>query len=198
MTVIFFDLETQKLANEVGGWANIEALGMAVGCTYDDDAGYRDWWEAQAADLLDELRRASLIVGFNVNQFDYRVLSLYGDVSGLDAKTFDILDELRAQGSQVGLGPLAKMNLGEAKSLESGVQAIRLWRSGRLEELVAYCRKDVELTRRLYEVWETQGLLWVSGNNWAVWPGVRTAEELEELEEEREGRGAWELRGGGA
>ena len=84
MTAIFFDLETQKLASEVGGWGNIEALGVAVACTHDDDMGYRDWWEAQAADLLRELHKASLVVGFNLNQFDYRVLSLYGDVSGLE------------------------------------------------------------------------------------------------------------------
>jgi DEAD/DEAH box helicase domain-containing protein len=184
--IIFFDLETKKLADEVGGWANIEALGLAVGCTHDDEAGYRDWWEAQAADLLDELRRAALIVGFNVNDFDYRVLSLYGDVAGLEEKTLDILDEIRLQGSKrIGLNSLAKRNLGEAKSLEAGVQAIRLWRTGRLEELVAYCRRDVELTRRLYELWESRGLLWVSANEYVIWPGVRTAEELKELDEER-------------
>jgi DEAD/DEAH box helicase domain-containing protein len=188
---IFFDLETKKLANEVGGWANIEALGLAVACTHDDNAGYRDWWEAQAADLLDELRRASLIVGFNVNQFDYRVLSLYGDVAGLEDKTLDILDEIREQGAKrIGLNTLAKINLGEAKSLESGVQAIMLWRAGRVEELVAYCRRDVELTRRLYELWEARGLLWVSANEYVIWPGVRTAEELRELAEERGDGGA--------
>ena len=190
--IIFFDLETQKLANEVGGWDNIEALGLAVGCTHDDDMGYRDWWEAQAADLLDELRRASLIVGFNVNQFDYRVLSLYGDVSGLESKTFDILDEITAQtGKRLGLNVLAKRNLGEAKSLEGGVQAIRLWRMGKLEELAGYCRRDVELTRRLYEMWEGMGLLWVSATEYVVWPGVRTAEDLGELEEERRETGVW-------
>jgi DEAD/DEAH box helicase domain-containing protein len=190
--VIFFDIETQKLAGEVGGWANIEGLGLAVACTHDDDAGYRDWWEAQAADLLDELRRASLIVGFNVNAFDYRVLALYGNVADLEEKTFDILDELRAQGSQIGLNSLAKINLGEAKAMESGVQAVRLWRAGRLEELVAYCRQDVELTRRLYELWEARGILWVSATEYAIWPGVRTVEELEELREERRSGGAEE------
>jgi DEAD/DEAH box helicase domain-containing protein len=158
---------------------------LSVACTHDDDAGYRDWWEAQAADLLDELRKASLIVGFNVNQFDYRVLALYGDVADLEEKTFDILDELRAQGSQVSLGALAKINLGEAKGLESGVGAVRLWRAGKLEELVAYCRQDVELTRRLYELWESRGLLWTSRVDYAIWPGVKTLDDLRKLEEER-------------
>ena len=159
---------------------------MAVACTHEDEAGYLDWWEMQAGDLLDELRRAQLVVGFNVNQFDYRVLSLYGDVLGLDAKTFDILDEIKAQtGKRLGLNVLAKRNLGEAKSLEGGVQAIRLWRMGKLEELAGYCRRDVELTRRLYEMWEGMGLLWVSDSEYVVWPGVRTAEDLAELDEGR-------------
>ena len=39
MTTIFFDLETQKLAEDVGGWANVEAMRLSVGCTHDDDAG---------------------------------------------------------------------------------------------------------------------------------------------------------------
>jgi DEAD/DEAH box helicase domain-containing protein len=191
--VVFFDLETQKLAAEVGGWANIEALGLAVACTHDDDMGYRDWLEAQAADLLEELHRASLIVGFGVNQFDYRVLSLYGDASGLEAKTFDILDEVFAQtGRRLALNVLAKRNLGEAKSLESGVGAIRLWRTGKLDELLAYCQRDVELTRRLYELWEARGLLWVSPTEYVVWPGVRTAEDVKELDEERRSGGAGE------
>jgi DEAD/DEAH box helicase domain-containing protein len=192
-SIIFFDLETKKLAAEVGGWGNVEALGLSVACTHDDAMGFRDWWEAQAADLLEELDRASLVVGFNLNQFDYRVLSLYGDVSGLEAKTFDIFDEARLQGSKmIGLNSLAMRNLGEAKTLESGMQAVQFWRLGKLEELAAYCRRDVELTRRLYELWESRGLLWVSYTEYVVWPGVRTVEDLRELEEERGGRGAEE------
>lgn len=170
---LFFDLETQKLAHEVGGWGNIEALGLAVAASYDDDHGYRDWWEAQAGDLLEELDKADLVVGYNVTKFDYRVLSLYGSTAGFDAKTFDILDEIVAQrGRRVSLASLAVINLGEAKGLESGVMAVSLWKTGEMEKLIAYCRKDVELTKRLYAMWEDQGLLWVPGGDYVVWPGV--------------------------
>ncbi len=182
--ILFFDLETQKLAYEVGGWGNIEALCMSVGCTYDDQAGYRDWWEAQAADLLDELRRASLIVGYNVNMFDYRVLSLYGDSAGLEERSFDMLDEIFQQtGKRVGLNALAMINLGEAKTLGSGVQAVQLWKTGKLEELAAKCREDVELTKRCYDLWEAQGILWTSSADYVVWPGVRTAEDITDEED---------------
>jgi DEAD/DEAH box helicase domain-containing protein len=169
---LFLDLETQYLAAEVGGWANIESLRLAVACTFDERAGYRDWCEAQAGDLLAELRQAEQVVGFNLNAFDYRVLSLYGQTAGLEAKTFDLHEHVRQQtGKRVALNTLAVLNLGEGKVFESGVQAVMLWKAGRLEELTAYCRKDVELTKRLFEFWQAQGLLWISGHEYAVWPG---------------------------
>jgi DEAD/DEAH box helicase domain-containing protein len=183
--ILFFDLETQKLTSEVGGWGNVEALRVAVAATYDEDNGYRDWWESQVGDLLEELHRAQLIVGFNISAFDFRVLSPYGSVAVLDAKAFDILDEVFQQThKRVSLNALCMLNLGEAKTYESGVAAVQLYRTGMMEELIAYCRRDVELTKRLYEAWEAQGLLWVTGEDYAVWPGVRTAEDLEEEDEE--------------
>ena len=32
--IVYFDLETQKSADEVGGWGNISKMGMSVGVTY--------------------------------------------------------------------------------------------------------------------------------------------------------------------
>jgi len=169
---LFLDLETQHLAAEVGGWANVEALRMSVACTFDPRSGYRDWWESQAGDLLAELRQAEQIVGFNLNSFDYRVLSLYGPTQGLEAKTFDIHQIVKEQtGKRVSLNTLAMINLGEGKAHESGVQAVRFWRQGEIERLITYCQKDVELTRRLYDFWQAQGLLWISAHEYVVWPG---------------------------
>jgi DEAD/DEAH box helicase domain-containing protein len=183
--ILFFDLETQRLAAEVGGWSNIEALRVAVACTFDEDNGYRDWWESQAGDLLEELERARLIVGYNINAFDFRVLSPYGSIAKLEAKAFDIFDEIWQQThKRVSLNAVCMLNLGEAKTHESGVAAVQLYRTGMMEELIAYCRRDVELTRRLFEAWEAQGILWVTGQDYAVWPGVHTAADLEEEEDE--------------
>jgi DEAD/DEAH box helicase domain-containing protein len=169
---LFLDLETQHTAAEVGGWANVEALRMSVACTFDQRSGYRDWWESQAGDLLRELSAAQLIVGFNVNAFDYRVLSLYGPTDGLESKTVDIHAIVKEQtGKRVALNTLAMLNLGEGKVWESGVQAVRFWQQGDIERLITYCQKDVELTRRLYEFWQAQGLLWINASEYAVWPG---------------------------
>jgi DEAD/DEAH box helicase domain-containing protein len=187
MKPVFLDLETQNLAEDVGGWANVEAMRLSVGCTYSQDTGYVDWWESQAGDLLAELRKAELIVGFNLTKFDYRVLSLYGSTEGFEGKTFDLLDELVLQlGRRASLNTLAVMNLGEAKVFESGVQAVRLWRASKLDELASYCRKDVELTKRLFELWQNSGILWVPGSQYAAWPGVRGAGSEEREANERD------------
>ena len=31
--ILYFDLETQKSADEVGGWGNISKMGMSIGVT---------------------------------------------------------------------------------------------------------------------------------------------------------------------
>ena len=68
---VFFDLETKYLADEVGGWGNIHKMELAVAVTYSTaDADFHSYTEEQAAELVDELRRADLVVGFNVRRFD--------------------------------------------------------------------------------------------------------------------------------
>jgi len=47
--VVYFDLETQKSANEVGGWNRISNMGMSVGVTFSTARGItaftaRDTW----------------------------------------------------------------------------------------------------------------------------------------------------------
>lgn len=179
--MIVFDLETQFLAAKVGGWGNKQAMRVAVACSWDAENEYQLWWEAQAADLIDALDRDDLIVGYNVNSFDFQVLGLYGDTSGFINKAFDIHEQIFKQTSRrVSLNVVANINLGEAKAQESGVVAVALWRTGRLEELAAYCQKDVELTRRLFEFWRDNGILWISETEYAVWPGVDNLEDGEE------------------
>ena len=76
--IVYFDLETQKVASEVGGWAHIEKMGLAVAVLYHADREeYAVYLEKDADKLIQDLRRADLVVGFNVLRFDYTVLSAY-------------------------------------------------------------------------------------------------------------------------
>lgn len=76
--VIYFDVETQRSAEEVGGWDHVERLGLALAVTYDTrDNTYKTYDEASVTNLVEALSAADLVIGFNHLKFDYRVLSAY-------------------------------------------------------------------------------------------------------------------------
>ncbi len=159
--VLFFDLETQRTAEDVGGWANKHLMRLSVAVIYDQAEGaFGFFWEKQVGELIARLKEADLIVGFNVRSFDYKVLSAY-TAEPLEEllPTFDILDDLRDRlGFRLSLDHLALHTLGEGKTAD-GLQAVEWFKKGRMEELAAYCRKDVEITRDLFEFGCKKGYL---------------------------------------
>ncbi len=152
---VFFDLETQNTFDEVGGRFP-EQLKLSVAVTYDDRT---DRWgrftEANVEALIAELQQADVVVGFNLLDFDYLVLKAYTPVNLYALRTVDMLAVIARQlGFRVSLDALAAATLGEKKSAD-GLQAVRWWRAGRIEELFRYCEQDVHVTRRLYEFGRT-------------------------------------------
>ena len=158
--IVYFDLETQKSASEVGGWTNIHRMRLAVGVTYSTGSGrYETFFEEDADALVEELSKADLVVGFNVKRFDYTVLSPYTAVPLRQLPTFDMLEHVRRTlGFRLSLNALARATLNEAKSAD-GMQSLRWWKAGRVDLITEYCRKDVEITRRLYEYAREHGHL---------------------------------------
>ena len=150
MNTVFFDVETQRTFDEVGGRQNIRALGLAAAVAYSTAAGaFRHYTEENVDALLAELHAADLVVGFNVIGFDYEVLRAYGPLN--PSQTVDMLDHIyRRLGFRISLDGLAKATLGVGKSAD-GLQAVRWYREGRIQEVLDYCQQDVEITRRLYE-----------------------------------------------
>jgi DEAD/DEAH box helicase domain-containing protein len=55
----------------------------------------------------------------------------------------------RQLGRRVSLDNLAQATLNAGKSAD-GLAALRWWKAGKLERIAAYCRMDVDITRRLY------------------------------------------------
>src|SRR5215831_10340002 len=96
--ILYFDLETQKSADEVGGWNNISRMGMSVGVTYSSATGdYKIYGEKQVDDLIKGLQRADLIVGFNHLRFDYEVLHGYTALDMRQLPSLDMLVDLQSQ-----------------------------------------------------------------------------------------------------
>ncbi len=151
--VLFFDVETQRSAAEVGGWGNISRMGLALAVVYDEArATYRTYYEADVERLLLDLVLSDRVVGFNIERFDLEVLSAYTDQDLRRIRTFDLLADLhRRLGFRPSLAHLSEVNLGESKGGD-GLQSLRWWKEGRIDLIEQYCRKDVELTRRLYEL----------------------------------------------
>ena len=114
--VLYFDLETQLSAADVGGWENAEAMRVSVACAY-DSAEWHFYQEHNIGDLIAQIRKAALVIGFNVKAFDYKVLSRYTDLDFEQIPTFDILDELYRQlGHRVSLDNLARATLNMEKT----------------------------------------------------------------------------------
>lgn len=158
--MVFFDVETQRTFDEVGGRQNLHQLGLAAAVTYDSSTGeYHSYTEDQAQALVDELASADLVVGFNVLSFDYEVLRPYTDYPLHTLPTVDMLEDVhRELGFRLPLQALAEATLGVGKSAD-GLQSVRWYRQGELDKVIEYCRRDVEITRLLYEHGREQGHL---------------------------------------
>jgi len=149
--VIVLDLETQKGFNEVDR-SKLHQLKISVVGIYDSyDNRYLSFEENELTELEARLKLADLIVGFNIIDFDMRVLSPY---LLTDAKQFKILDMLvefhKVKGHRVSLQSLAQATLNDSKS-GSGWDAIQLYKQGRMEDLKRYCIDDVRLTKEIFD-----------------------------------------------
>lgn len=159
---VFFDLETQRLFQDVGGRHHLDRLGVSAAVTYSEaDGGFRSYLEPDVPALIERLLEAPLVVGFNVLRFDYEVLGGYSAEADrlYRVPTLDLMVELEEQLSwRPSLDSLARATLGLEKT-GTGLDAVRYFREGRLEDLVRYCRQDVEITRRLFEFGLREGFL---------------------------------------
>jgi DEAD/DEAH box helicase domain-containing protein len=163
---IYFDVETERAAHEVGGWSNIEALGMAVTVTYSSRSGeFSTFRSEQVRELGQHLRNCQALVGFNSRRFDVRVLQPYLDFDLSALPHLDLMIDLKARlGVRPSLNACCRATLGAAKS-SSGLESLEWWRAGRHDEVIAYCRQDVDLTRRLHEHGARHGWVkWIDRN----------------------------------
>jgi len=150
--IVYFDLETQKVAAEVGGWGNIDKMGISVAALYHSEKGeYSVYLEKDVDRLVAELRRADLVVGFNVLRFDYTVLSAYSVFDFSTVPTLDLMVSIEERiKHRVGLDAVAEATCG-VKKTANGMEAIQWWREGKQKQVAEYCCYDVKTTRLVHE-----------------------------------------------
>ena len=157
LKTVVFDLETQKLAQEVGGWKNISKMLLSLAVTYSVEDGFRTFTERNVEDLIENLMSADLIVGFNHVSFDYKVLSAYTSNNLKGLNNLDLLSDIKSRlGFRLSLDHFAQYTLGKRKS-GSGMDAARWYKQGKMDLIEKYCRDDVQLTFDLYEFGRKHG-----------------------------------------
>ncbi len=156
--ILYFDLETQKSAEDVGGWGNIHDMKLAVGVVWDScEQEYFSYQENTALQLVEKLQTADLVVGFNVKKFDYGVLQPYADFDLDEINTFDMLIDVNKKlGHRLSLNHLAENTLNAKKSAD-GLVSLQWYKEGKIDKIIEYCKQDVEITRDLFLYGESHG-----------------------------------------
>jgi len=160
MNIVYFDLESQKLFQEVGGRDPSKLL-LACGVTWSTERNdFAVYWEADVQALVDELKSADKVVGFNTINFDYQVLKPYVPNENFRAiRSVDMLQDIfRTLGFRLSLDTIAKATLGATKTAD-GIQSVEWFRNGELEKVAEYCKADVDITRRVYEFGRDNGFV---------------------------------------
>ncbi|HEX2992341.1 MAG TPA: ribonuclease H-like domain-containing protein [Anaerolineales bacterium] len=161
MNLVYFDLESQKLFNEVGG-RDASRLLLACGVTWSTERNdFAVYWEKDAAALVAELKAADRVIGFNIMHFDYEVLRPYApNVNFRSIRSVDMLQDIqRALNFRLSLDSIAKATLGTTKTAD-GLQSVQWFREGELEKVAEYCKSDVDITRRVHEFGREHGFVY--------------------------------------
>ena len=172
----FFDLETKALLRQQSEWQcapckscgqlpvrseggiivegneqNLYSLPMSVGAVRDTrKAETYVYEEDEAHELVKHLHKFDLIVGYNIRAFDYIVLEKYGGSMLKFLPTFDMFAEIkRKTDKMIGLGNIVKKTLG-LEITKLGAQAVNTWWYGDKQEVIDYCKLDVEISQKIF------------------------------------------------
>jgi len=158
MNIVYFDLESQKLFEEVGG-RDASKLLLACGVTWSTARNdFAVYWEKDAQALVAELKSADKVVGFNIISFDYQVLRSYAPNQNFRTfRSVDMLQDIfKTLNFRISLDSIAKATLGATKTAD-GIQSVQWFRDGELDKVAEYCKADVDITRRVYEFGRDNG-----------------------------------------
>ncbi len=151
MRYIIFDLETQNIFQDTGS-SDVTSLDISVGSFYDSiDDVYTTVTVDELHKVWPIIEKADALVGYNSNHFDIPLLNKYypGDLTHI--KSIDLLESIRESlGRRLRLDSVAQATVGAKKSAD-GLQAVRWWREGKINEIKKYCEQDVRVTKKVFD-----------------------------------------------
>jgi len=146
--LLYFDLETQRTANDVGGWSHKAKMGMSIGVLYSvADEKYLIYRESEVQEMVERILSARRVIGYNHISFDYEVLMGYTVVDLKEqALSFDLMVDLEERlGFRPRLESVAGATLGIGKTAD-GLDALKWWKEGKIRKIAEYCCYDVKVT----------------------------------------------------
>ncbi|MCK6541979.1 3'-5' exonuclease [bacterium] len=155
--LVYYDVETQKLAEEVGGWDRADLMLISIAVTYAENDGFKVWYEKDVPAMIQYMSGFDKVVSFNGDNFDSKVLSHYGDVSPINKRSFDVAQYLSFKlKHRIKLDSVATATLNVGKSAD-GLEALKWWKEGRIQEIIDYCKQDVQVLRDVVEYGVREG-----------------------------------------
>lgn len=148
---IVFDIETQNSFAEVDN--DMKKFKISVVSIYRYETNvFESFTESELPRLWPILEKADRIIGYNSEHFDLPILMNYylGDLTKIPH--LDIMKVVKENlGIRLKLDDLAQATLDDVKKSADGMQAIRWWKEGKMDEIKKYCEQDVNITKMIYE-----------------------------------------------
>ncbi len=148
---VVFDIETQNTFADV----NNDFKKLKISCVsvyqYETDS-YQSFEEHELNKLWPILEKADRLIGYNSEHFDLPVMANYylGDFSKFPH--LDLMVQVKQNlGFRLKLDDIAQATLDNIKKSAEGLQAIRWWKEGKIDEIKKYCEQDVRVTKEVYE-----------------------------------------------
>lgn len=165
MPEIVFDIET------IGDIRFFDTLKVTVVSVYDFGTNTTvSFEEHELGQLWPLFEKADRLIGYNSEHFDVPVLSKY--YTG-DLFAFPHLDMMKvvkeSTGKRFKLDDLAKATLQTQKSAD-GLQAMKWFEEGKIDEIKKYCEQDVRITKELYEYGRKNKMLYYPTLTGAIQP----------------------------
>lgn len=155
MKKIVFDIETKNIFQDVGS-RNPEDLDISVVGLYDYETDkYHTFLQEEFDAMWIILKKADVLITFNGEYFDIPLLNKYYKKAGFgdlkDVRSLDIFKEIKqTSGRWLKLDKIAQGTFGITKSGD-GLEAVKWWREGKIDEIKKYCLDDVKITKDVYE-----------------------------------------------
>lgn len=153
---VVLDIETY------GNIRNYDELKVTVCSIYQYETDtYRSFDEHQLAELWPILEQADRIIGYNSDGFDLPILNRFYAGDLMQFPSLDLLAVIKDScGKRYKLDDVAKATLQISKSAD-GLQAVRWYEEGKIEEIKQYCEQDVKVTKEVYEFGKNNGMLYI-------------------------------------